>query len=261
MKLVVLGSGTSVPHPKRASSGYWVESSGGILLLDCSVSAIGRILAEDLDWTSLDAIWISHFHLDHCGGLSPLLAGMKHSDKIKHRSKPLRIFGPEGLRRLLKAFNDVNNYKLLDRPFPVEVIEVEPLERFEIVSGLEAVAMETPHTVESKAIHLRDRDETTLVYTSDTGFSETLAAFARNVDLLLIEASFPKDKPVQKHLELAEAMYIVRKAKPRRTLLTHLYPDWDGVRFDEEAAKFFPATEVVQAFDGLRLDISASTEK
>ncbi len=255
MKLIVLGSGTSIPHPKRSSSAYWVEASGGTLLMDCSASAIRRILAEGLDWASLDSIWISHFHLDHCGGLAPLLAGIKHSEKMKTRTKPLRIFGAAGLRRLLEGFDDVNNYKLFEQPFPLEMIEIEPLEKFAILPGLEAVAMETPHTDESKALHLRDSDGSTLVYTADTGFTETLAAFARKVDLLVIEASYPNSKPVEKHLELEEAIYIIRKAEPKRAVLTHLYPQWDDFDLRKWLIQHSPGCEVLQATDGLKVSI------
>lgn len=260
MKLTVLGSGTSVPHPKRSSSAYWLESSGGTLLMDCSASAITRILAEGLDWANLDSIWISHFHLDHCGGLAPLLAGLKHSDKMKVRTKPLKVFGAPGLRNLLEGFNEVRNYRLLDQPFPLEIIEIESLEEFDILPGLEAVAMSTPHTDESHAIHLRDCDESTLVYTADTGFTKTLAAFARKVDLLVIEASFPITKPSEKHLVLEEAMYIISKAEPRCALLTHLYPEWDDVDFEKEIAEYSTPCEVTQAFDGLKIVVSEITE-
>src|SRR5262245_19596696 len=125
MKLVVLGSGSTVPHPRRASAGFWLETSSGTLLLDCSASVASRMAANGLDWPNLDAIWISHFHLDHVGGLAPRLAGTKHSAEMKGRTKPLRIFGPKGLKMLINRFSDVNNYRLLEQPFPVEVIEIE----------------------------------------------------------------------------------------------------------------------------------------
>ncbi len=255
MKLVVLGSGTSIPHAKRSSSGYWLETRGGTVLLDCSASAIHRMTEESLDWASLDAIWISHFHLDHCGGLAPFLAGTKHSEDMKIRAKPLRIFGPVGLNGLIARFDEVNNYRLLEQPFPIEIVKVEALEQFAILPGVEAVAMKTPHTPESHAIHIRDTDDKTLVYSADTGFDEKLATFANRADLFILECSFVKEKPVEKHLELAEAAYLIRKAKPKRAMLTHFYPEWDDVEFESEVAKFSPMCEVLEGKDGLVIEI------
>ena len=54
-----------------------------------------------------------------------------------------------------------------------------------------------------------------------------------------------------------EAIYLIRKAEPRRAVLTHLYPDWDDVDFDEEVSKLRPGIEIVQAFDGLRIEVKS----
>lgn len=254
MKLTVLGSGTGIPHATRGSSGYWLEAENGSLMLDCSASSIRRIAEYGLDWPNLHAIWISHFHLDHVGGLAPFLAGTKHAKGMEKRTKPMRIFGPTGLVRLIDAFNEANNYRLFEQPFPVEVVEVEPLEKFEIMPGLEAVGLSTPHTPESLAIHLREREKV-FVYTADTGFSETISSFAKDVNVLVMECSYLRDKPVEKHLELAEAIHLIRRAAPKRAVLTHFNPLWDEIDFDKEVAKFSPMCEVIQAIDGLKLAI------
>lgn len=255
MKLIVLGSGSSVPHPKRSSAAFWLETEGGTLLLDCSASAIHRMAEENLDWPNLDAIWISHFHLDHCGGLAPFLFSTKHAPVTQNRKKPLRIFGPMGVENLLLSFDRANGYGLLDQPFPVEIVEIESLAPFAVLPGLTGTALSTPHTDESHAIHLRHANGKTLVYTSDTGPSEPLAAFARKVDLLLMECSFVKNKPVEKHLELAEAMRFIRKSSPKKTVLTHLYPEWDEVDFNIEIGKFESGCDVIEALDGLRIEL------
>jgi ribonuclease BN (tRNA processing enzyme) len=256
MKFIVLGSGTAVPHAKRSSSGYWLETASGSLLLDCSASAIHRMAQENLDWANLDAIWISHFHLDHVGGLCPFLFGTKNAPEIQNRKKPLRIFGAKGLKKLLESFDNANDYKLFAQPFPLEIIEVEPLENFEILPETEAVALNTPHTEESLAIRITDKNEKTIVYTSDTGFTKEIGTFAGGADLLVMECSFFKNKPVEKHLELSEAMYLARYAKPARVVLTHLYAEWNAVDFEKEVAKLSPMCEVVEAKDGLRLEIN-----
>jgi ribonuclease BN (tRNA processing enzyme) len=255
MKLTVLGSGSTVPHSTRSSSGYWLETAGGTLVLDCSAAVPLRMAQQRLDWPNLDAIWISHFHMDHCGGLAPLLAGTKHAASMRQRTKPLRIFGPRGLADLVTRLSDVNNYRLLEQPFPVEIIEVDEQEKFDILAGVEAVAYKTPHTGESHAIHLRGDDGKTLVYSADTGFDQTIATLANHVDLFILECTFVRDKPVKKHLELAEAIFLIRKAAPKRAMLTHFYPEWDEVDFDEEVGRFEPMCEVIEARDGFMIEI------
>jgi ribonuclease BN (tRNA processing enzyme) len=255
MQLVVLGSGTSVPHARRASSSHWVETRGGALLLDCGASAAHRMAQEGCDWANLDAIWISHFHLDHVGGLAPLLFGTRHAPQTRARRKVLTIYGPRGLKKLLGDFDRANDYKLLKQPFPVEVREVAPRARVEMLPGVRAETFSTPHTRESLALRL-DETQTgaSLAYTSDTGYTDALAGFARGVSLFLMECSFPRDNPTKTHLELSDAMRLARLAAPRRAVLAHLYPEWDGIDLEAEARKLWDG-ETVEARDGLRLEI------
>src|SRR5687767_10722916 len=253
MKLIVLGSGTSVPHPARASAAHWLETSTGSLLLDVSADAAHRMAEEHLDWPNLDAIWVSHFHLDHLGGLPTFLFGSKWAPQTQSRTKPLRVFGPQGLKRILQTISDSNNYALLEQPFPIEIVEVAPSTEFEILPRIIARTFKTPHTDESLALRLNDEASKSFVYTSDTGFAENLASFANQVDLLLMECSFRRNKPVEKHLELADAMKLAEMCSPRRVVLAHLYPEWDGIDLEADARELWSG-ETIAAFDGLALE-------
>lgn len=253
MKLVILGSGTSVPHANRASAAFWLEASEKRLLLDVSADAPHRMAEEGLAWDDLDAIWVSHFHFDHAAGLANFLFGTKWAPQTQTRSKPLRIYGGEGLNAFILAFDKAGNYGLLEQPFEIKVTEVEAGAEFEIVSGVNARTFSTPHTEESLAIRLAESQDASLVYTSDTGYSEDLSRFAHKVDLLLMECSFRQNKPVPTHLELADAMRIAHMSKPARVVLTHLYPEWDNYDLVAEARLYW-AGETIEAVDGLRLE-------
>jgi ribonuclease BN (tRNA processing enzyme) len=254
MKLVVLGSGTSVPHAQRAASGFWLQTETGSLLLDCSADTAHRMAQEGLDWPSLDAIWISHLHLDHCGGLASFLFGTKHAPQTARRQKPLTIFGCQGIKKVMGAIDDANDYGLFKQPFPVELRETGSGSEFEILPGLRASVYSTKHTPESLAIRLTGRGGGSLVYSSDTGYDEELAAFARDVDLFILECSFWRDNPTVRHLELAEAIRLAQIARPRLLLLTHLYLEWDGIDLESKARELWPG-KTIAARDGLRMEI------
>lgn len=253
MKLVVLGSGTSIPHPRRTTPAYWLETDAGTLLLDIGADAPHRLAEEAIDWSQLDAIWISHFHLDHCGGLAPFLFATRTAPQTQQRSKPLRIYGAVGYKRILEAIEQANNYRLFSQPFPLELVEVESGSEFEVLPGLKANTFSTPHTKESLAVRLVDKTGTVLIYTSDTGYAEELSEFAEGANLLLMECSFYKNKPVNKHLELTEAVHLAQQCQPQKLLLSHLYSEWDGIDLAAKAQELWSG-ETLEAVDGLRLE-------
>ena len=254
MKLTILGSGTSVPHHARATPSHFLETKSGTFLLDAGADAAHRMAEEGFDWPNLDAIWISHFHLDHMGGLTPFLFGTKWAPQTQSRTKPLKIFGPRGLCNLVETVSSSSNYELLKQPFDVEIVEVGPDEDFTPFPGIAATTMKTPHTDESLALRLKDDESKLFVYTSDTGFSEDFGQFAKQANLLLMECSFRRNKPVAKHLELADAMRLAHQCAPAKLVLTHLYPEWDGIDLAAEARTLWSG-ETIEAKDGLKVEI------
>jgi ribonuclease BN (tRNA processing enzyme) len=157
------------------------------------------------------------------------------------------------LKNLFHKFDEAGDYNLFKQPFPISMSEVAPRTEFQILPGVKAETFSTPHTSESLAIRITDIDKS-VVYTSDTGYSEALAAFAAGADLLLMECSFYKNKPVKTHLELEDALKLAERARPRRVLLAHLYPDWDNIDLAAEAQRLWDG-ETIEARDGLRIDV------
>jgi ribonuclease BN (tRNA processing enzyme) len=254
MRLIVLGSGASVPHARRGASGFWLETDAGNLLLDIGASVVYRMAQENLDWANLDAIWISHFHLDHTGGLAPYLFGTKYAPQTQARRKPLTIFAPRGMEKVMRLFSEAGDYDLMRQPFPFKLREIAPETEFQIFPRLSAKTFSTPHTEESLALrlHFDDDKKSSFVYTSDTSHSDAVADFARAADFVITECSFPRENPTPKvHQNLADVMRFAERAAPRRLMLTHFYPDWDDFDVTTEAKKLW-AGETIEARDGLK---------
>src|SRR5271156_950017 len=89
----VLGSGGPDSNDARASSGYllWVDGEAR-LLVDAGGGVFLRFGEAKARFESLDAIAITHLHLDHVSDLPALLMSGFFGD----RTRPLPIIGPSG---------------------------------------------------------------------------------------------------------------------------------------------------------------------
>ena len=91
MKFKVLGSSSGFSEIGKNLSSVFVEVEGKCLIFDAGEGLSQRIQEEKLDYDTIDAIFISHYHPDHVTGLFMLIQVLY----IQARTKPLHIFLPE----------------------------------------------------------------------------------------------------------------------------------------------------------------------
>ena len=71
VRLTVIGCSPAWPNPGGACSGYLVD---GRLLLDCGPGVLAKLRLRE-PWPTVEAIAITHLHLDHWGDLDPVGLG------------------------------------------------------------------------------------------------------------------------------------------------------------------------------------------
>ena len=100
-ELLVLGSGSGVPTKYRFASAYALNVTGKLFLIDCGAPVSTLLYRYGLDPTEVQAVFLSHWHLDHVTSLGLLLAQNHEYQRVK----ALHIYGPRGtrgkIRRLL----------------------------------------------------------------------------------------------------------------------------------------------------------------
>jgi ribonuclease BN (tRNA processing enzyme) len=243
MKLTVVGCSPAWPNPGGAQSGYLLEGPGR-LLLDCGPGVLARLRSSNgrSGWPQVDAIAISHFHLDHWGDLVPWVWGTMWGLGREY-DKPDLWLPPDGREELAAFGTRFGTPDMFTRVFkPKEYAEGEEFE----AAGLKLTALRLPHyTVKTYGFRVSNSTRT-LAYSGDSGPSERLAQLARDVDLFLCEATLERgelDGEPRGHLSADEALEAFEASGARRLLLTHRPEE---LALDEG---------LEQASDGLQLDV------
>ncbi len=212
MKLTVVGCSPAWPNPGRAHSGYLVEHDGGRLLVDCGPGVLSR-LREAEGWPVIDAIVITHTHLDHCGDLVAWLWGQIHVPAAKEGAAPVLWLPPGGheqLRTMASHFDEVFVIREYAARTPFTA------------AGLSI----TPHAVahyDQPTYGLRvEAEGGVIAFSADTGPTHALVELAADADVFLCEATLEHVEPGPRgHLTAGEAGAAALDAGAHRLLLVH----------------------------------------
>lgn len=99
LSVMVLGSGGPVATDKRVSAGYLVFTDGQPrILIDAGGGIFQRIGASGVNIGGIGTILLSHLHMDHDGGLTPILAMSFFHNMAAgiQRTTPYTFAGPSG---------------------------------------------------------------------------------------------------------------------------------------------------------------------
>lgn len=221
MKLTVLGSGVLIPVPQRGNSGYFLQTEKHSILIDGGAGALRKLADFQLDYRRIDTICYTHLHPDHTLDLVPLLFAFRHDPEVA-LPRRLRLVAPRGFRTYFKRVMEIYGQWVLRSELELDIQEV--VQDRVVLEDLELSSHPTLHSEHSVAYRFTDAAGKTLFYSGDSDYCDSLVEGAREVDVLLLECSFPDDLKTTGHLTPSECGRIAARAKPGRLILTHFYP-------------------------------------
>lgn len=142
----ILGCGEAF-DPDRGNSAVLVTADGFRLLIDCGMGVAQAVWQRSTDPDFIDAVYFTHLHVDHCGGLAALLDHMGSTG----RTRPLPIIGPpDGMARLEHAIAFAA-WPGQAMSFP---IPLAPLTGISSIGPMQARFAQTDHSATNHAIRL-----------------------------------------------------------------------------------------------------------
>jgi len=194
----------------RASGGLWLELKGKRLLIDPGPGALLRALSSRprLDPTKLDAIILTHRHLDHSADVNVMIEAMTeggwHKRGVLFCPQDALEDDPVVLRYLRNYLKDIQilkeggTYKLDGLTFRT------PLRHL--------------HDVETYGLIIEER----IGLISDTFFFPALFEAYKGLEILVINVVRAQERDERiKHLTIPDVKEILRETKPQKAILTH----------------------------------------
>src|SRR5215210_5729691 len=291
LSLFFAGTAGSVPTARRGLPALLLRAGGDRMLFDCGEGTQQQLL-RSVGLPELDAIFLTHFHLDHWLGL----LGMIKTFDLRARERPLTLYGPPGLRALIEALRFV----LGRTGYPLRLVELEPHEEVRFGGYLvaafpvdhrapaygyafveddrpgrfDAAAARALGVPEGPDFGRLQRGETVagvrpeqvvgpvrpgrrIVISGDTRPCQTTEVYAHGADVLVHEATFLEDERERAretaHSTAAQAAEIARDAGVRLLALTHLSTRYFPRDVRDEARAVFANTVVPRDFDAIEV--------
>ena len=287
LSLFFAGTAGSVPTARRGLPAILLRAGGERILFDCGEGTQQQLL-RSAGLPELDAVFITHFHLDHWLGLM----GMLKTFDLRAREKPLAVHGPPGLKALFQLLRPV----IGRTGYSVSLVELEPYEEIRF-GGYSIGSFPVRHRVEAygyafvedvrpgrfdadaarrlgiaegpdfgrlqrgevvggvrpEQVVGEDRPGRRIVYSGDTAPCQAVEVLADGADVLIHEATFLTDERARAretgHSTAAQAAEIARDAGVRLLALTHLSTRYYPREIRDEARAVFANTVVPRDFD------------
>ena len=103
LHVALCGAGSPLPAPKASGPCVAVAAGGALYVVDVGTESPRNLARMGWAASSLEGVFITHFHSDHIDGLGELMTLRWAGGSFE---SPLPVYGPSGIERVVNGFNE-----------------------------------------------------------------------------------------------------------------------------------------------------------
>jgi len=236
-----------VTRQLRSSGGLWYTLDGSKLLVDPGPGTLVKALSSDplLDPSTLDAIMLSHRHIDHSSDVNIMIEAMTRG-------------GTRRRGKVLAPHDALENDPVILRYIRGQVNEIVPTSEG-VKQSAGRIGIEFPlqhrHPVDTYGYRLTWSGGTICHIVDTKFFPELVVAYRGDILILNVVLDDPDDRKASfiYHLNINNARTLIGEIKPSSAILTHFGTTVLKAGPEEVAAglKKDTGVEVIAARDGM----------
>jgi ribonuclease BN (tRNA processing enzyme) len=227
VRVQVLGSGDPFASGGRLQTCILVECDEGRALIDCGMTVMASMARFGIDAGMIDAVFVTHLHGDHFGGLPLMILEASMSDREgsahSRRTRPLHIAGPAATeartREALALFSWERSFGAMTDAGLLRFTSLEP-RRATLIGPFTVTAFPVLHTPEAMALRVTCAGKT-VAWSGDTEWTDALAEVSANADLFICMA-YTFDREQRRLLSYRTLMTHWERLTCKRLLLGHI---------------------------------------
>jgi ribonuclease BN (tRNA processing enzyme) len=259
--VTVLGGSAAGGNTGAGCSGYLIRTAGSVFVLDFG-SGIMPELRKHADFRTLDAIVISHLHLDHTLDLGLLRYALAYNPDPA--PEPIPLWMPPGGLPFLRAWGAAFADPGKEADFFLRDFDVAEYDPSGTVSIGDATVTftRTIHYSPCWAMRIAIPGCRDLFYTADTGPAAQLQDAASGCATVIAESGTLDGEgetwDERGHLTPVEAGQLAADAGADTLILTHLWEEYGFDAYRERAATAFSG-RIEIARPGLTIELAATS--
>jgi ribonuclease Z len=188
-KIIFLGTAAAVAKKDRDNTSLLICEENERILIDCPGSLVSKLKKINIDYCSINTIFISHTHPDHIYGLISLIhSRYRLHDEINIYSHPDTLKLIKKIQMLFKL-HDTDIYPKLN----LKTIKPNLQQPFYNSKNMAVFAFPVKHAKESLGFKfLFKKSKINLVVSGDTAKSQNIITAAKKTDYLIHDCFAPK---------------------------------------------------------------------